>query len=286
MRASIEGATKTSAPSSGLSGNSIPHAEGDSHTAAGGKLDTRGSQDRLQEQQQRPPSFTGPAEFAGDLMLGCRAESDGTGWTRLDELGTDHEGSKPEYVASVAWCGAQIGPPPSVPDSSVPEELGKGLYTTPIDLSLPLPPRQSLPVQPPVLPISMLTSPIAAPSSPLDVVFACLSHRQAAVREAAVALLHTLAFTLGPGAALSLYERTLASLDKGRDEDGIAEVETSGGVVEDRLQRKVLDWGSRGGARLRRDRAGGLLAVLERLVPIVPSVRFGESWERVFSVLR
>ncbi|CBJ31474.1 hypothetical protein Esi_0257_0041 [Ectocarpus siliculosus] len=59
----------------------------------------------------------------------------------------------------------------------------------------------------------------------VEVAFDCLSHRQAAVREAAVGLLHAQALTLGPRAALALYRRTVKSLELERTQETSEEEE-------------------------------------------------------------
>lgn len=72
-------------------------------------------------------------------------------------------------------------------------------------------------------------SPAAAATTGADVAFCCLSHRQAAVREAAIGLLHAQARALGPRAALALYRRTLRTLEQEQEELGPnKEVSTTG----------------------------------------------------------
>lgn len=219
------------------------------------------------------------------------------------------------------------------------------------------------PVPPPPVPAAA-----AAAVTGVDAAFRCLSHRQAAVREAAIGLLHSQARALGPRAALALYRRTLIILQHELEESArgpSAETvgPTAGGVsrrgpatasdsrfppttpapVDSSASRSVGDGGeaatdalvsgsdggrqvgrgvervglerqgagvgsqapfspppssfsscsafssSRAETRRRRDRVGGLLGLLERIVGargVLPSGTVGGSWGCLFAVLR
>ncbi|CAM9574243.1 unnamed protein product, partial [Ectocarpus fasciculatus] len=164
----------------------------------------------------------------------------------------------------------------------------------------------------------------------VEVAFGCLSHRQAAIREAAVGLLHAQALALGPRAALALYRRIIQSLEleraketseeeatgtKGRpgsprttsscplpgsiesNEAAAGAAKTSAGcgvreaprIGARRVDARVPSKPSPAGRRRRRDRVGGLLDLLQRIVDqrsVLPPGTVGDSWGRLFSVLR
>lgn len=153
--------------------------------------------------------------------------------------------------------------------------------------------------------------PVAATG--VDVAFRCLSHRQAAVREAAIGLLHAQARVLGPGAASALYRKTLRTLrtlrtlkrDQEEKDPPNEEVSTAtptapapeadssdrgsvAGVGPERRRAGASRAPSRAEAGRARDRIGGLLGLLERIVDqgVLPRGTVGGSWECLFSVLR
>lgn len=227
-----------------------------------------------------------------------------------------------EFVADVVVAGAD-------PPSSQPTPPPLPLVT---ELPLATAPAQASAPSTSVTPRGISTT--AGHHSPpavngVEVAFGCLSHRQAAVREAAVGLLHAQAHTLGPRAALALYRRTVQSLELERKKETSEEEEEKGtkagsrrttspcplpGAIESseaaagaamtsagcgmrgvakigvrRADAGVPSEPSPAGARRKRDRIGALLDLLQRVVGqrgVLPHGTVGDSWERLFSVLR
>lgn len=70
----------------------------------------------------------------------------------------------------------------------------------------------------------------AGAATGVDIAFRCLSHRQAAVREAAIGLLHAQARTLGPRAALALYRRTIRTLEHEQEKTRLSELVRAAGA--------------------------------------------------------
>lgn len=195
MRAAVEGAAaSTRAPSGGAEANvesrtSSP-ASGEHVPVAPRKNAARGgracsSNTRREAETAKEAAL---AEFAADVMVACEA--------------------------------TQPTSPPLLSPSPVPRRI---------------PPKQRLARAPAVSPeyeAATAAPPLAGrtphlhpPLSPLaarsgvDVAFHCLSHRQAAVREAATGLLHAQARTLGHRAVLALFRRTIRTLENEQEKD-------------------------------------------------------------------
>lgn len=228
-----------------------------------------------------------------------------------------------EFVADVVAAGAN--PPSSQPTPPPPLAAELPLATAPAQASAPATTAVTL------RGISTTARHYPPPVvNGVEVAFGCLSHRQAAVREAAVGLLHAQALTLGPRAALALYRRTVQSLELERTQESSQEGEkgTNGrpgnprttpscplpGAIESSeaaagAAKTSAGCGVRGGARIgvrrfdagvpsepspadtksRRDRVSGLLDLLQHLVGergVLPHGTVGDTWERLFSVLR
>ena len=128
--------------------------------------------------------------------------------------------------------------------------------------------------------------PPAPPST--ETVFSCLSHRQAAVREAAVQLLYALARFLGLQTALALYDRTIEDLLREKKRAETVAMRGRGGEGFDANARRsgLEKVGSRAEDRRSYDRCGGLLGLLERIVDVVPPETVGKSWGRMLPFLR
>lgn len=124
-----------------------------------------------------------------------------------------------------------------------------------------------------------------APSS-TETVFSCLFHRQAAVREAAAELLYALARFLGLQTALALYERTMGDLEHEKERAEHVATRGHGGGCGANARSDELEVGSRAEYTQSYDRGGGLLSLLERIVDVVPLETIGESWGRMFPLLR
>lgn len=168
--------------------------------------------------------------------------------------------------------------------------------------------------------------PQAAVVASMNIAFDCLSHRQATVRDAAVGLLHAQALALGPRAALALYRRTVRKLEQEQEnetsekggvktagvrcgqgtntqccptetvpEGDAADTATlgagrsaGGGPARIKME-KTGTWAFRAETRRRRDRIGGLLVFLEKMVcrgDVLPYGAVGNTCESLFSVLR
>ncbi|CAM9934815.1 unnamed protein product, partial [Ectocarpus sp. 6 AP-2014] len=228
-----------------------------------------------------------------------------------------------EFVADVVAAGAH--PPSSQPTPPPPLAAELSLATPPVQASAP--------ATTAVKPRGMSTTARHYPPpvvNGVEVAFGCLSHRQAAVREAAVRLLHAQALTLGPRAAVALYRRTVKSLELERTQETSEEEEkaTNGwsrspratpscplpeavkfmkaaagaaktsagcgvrGAARNRVRRDdagVPSEPTPAGTRSRRDRVSGLLDLLQHLLGergVLPHGTVGDTWERLFSVLR
>lgn len=161
------------------------------------------------------------------------------------------------------------------------------LQKTPPPLPFPVAPGVSVhtpppvPLSPPCMPTTAKTTKATKTISPLGVALACLAHRQLTVREAAVGLLYVLALTLGPQAALALYNRIVSMLESNNDNEARSNIEA---CVAGRDE--VATGKTRAEERRMCDQASGALGVLERLLDTVPPETVGQSWERVFLVLR
>lgn len=122
--------------------------------------------------------------------------------------------------------------------------------------------------------------------APLDVALSFLAHRQSTVQEAAVELLHALALTLGPQAALALYGRILCMLERKHDNKAVFRGGSNSSEPCAAGRDEVETGRARAEERRMRDQAHGALSLLERLLDTLPPETVGESWERVFLVLR
>ena len=301
--------------------------------------------------------------------------------TSGEQAGTARAASLARFAADVkVACEAAtalLPPPPQVPSRPPTPQ-----YRCPLNQA---PSQQARAVTPEHGPTTAATAPHTSPHPPVppppvpaaaaavtgvDAAFRCLSHRQAAVREAAIGLLHSQARALGPRAALALYRRTLVILQHELEESARGPSAervglTTGGVsrrgpatasdsrfppttpapVDSSASWSVGDGGeaatealvsgsdggrqdgrgvervgpersgpgvgsqapfsppppssfssscsafssSRAETRRRRDRVGGLLGLLERIVGargVLPSGTVGGSWGCLFAVLR
>lgn len=272
MRATIEGAAEEASISPHRTASANPSNDNDEdHDTSEGE--------RLVDSPLRRETLT-LAVFAKDVLQAC--EEKGRGGKVLSENNDGAEvpeKSKPCETVENMPCEAdkrrnrsQSPADPLVFSSNEPETISGGAMIGPTPQARPLPP---LPPRS-----------IPAPSS-TELAFSCLSHRQAAVREAAVDLLNTLAYFLGPHPALALYERTLGDLQREKENAESLAMRGRGGAcgATAGCGLKAVGVGSRAETRRRCDRVSGLLDLLERIVVVLPPETVGKTWEQMFPLL-
>lgn len=273
MRATLEGAAAASISSQCTSSAHCLNENNDNHEA--------GEAERLVNSPLRRETLT-LAVFADDVMQACDEK-----WRNRHVLSKNNDGTellvenKPCETVERMPCEvdrggngkSQFTANAFVSISDEPETTIGGATVGPTLQVRPLPP-------PPLRPIPTLSS--------TELAFSCLSHRQVTVREAAVGLIYTLATSLGRHTALGLYKRAIQDLQREKEKEDNAAVRdhdgSCGATVGPGLNSVGV--GSRAETRRSCDRVRGLLCLLERIVVVLPAETVGETWERLFPLLR
>lgn len=254
MRATIEGAAEAS--------TRFPNAD---HPTAG-----EGEKLADSPLSRETPTL---ARFIDDVVKSCEEKEPSR--TFLSENNGGTELPVEICMPFEADRGPSGSPPPANPLVCVWDETPK---TNEEPRTVPTP-------QAPPLPPSV---PLPPAQSPTETIFSCISHRQSVVREAAVELLYALARSLGLQTALALYKRTMGDVQHEKDKAENAAMRGRGGGSCGANARRggLEEAGSRAENRRSCDRVGGLLGLLKRIVGVVPPETVGESWGRMFPLLR
>lgn len=282
MRATIEGAAETSIPSQSMTSINRPNDDNITtsevvelwqHQNTG--IDVQFDGGRLVESSSRreAPAL---ADFVVDVVQACEEKGRSRIRFSASEDGTELSMENMPCEVDRGPSGRHLSGNPLVCISDEAQKTSEKTRTAPKPQATP----QAKPLPPPPQSPSL-----TAPSS-TELAFSCLSLRQGAVREAAVGLLCALASSLGLQAALVLYERTIVDFQHEKEGAGNLATRGRGRTCGGNAKSGLKGAGSRAEGRRSCDRVSGLLGLLERIVGVVPPETVGESWGRLFPLLR
>lgn len=210
------------------------------------------------------------AKFTDDVMKACEGKESSRTISSETNNGTELPVERMPREADRGPTGSPPSANSLVCISDEPPKTDEEPETAPTPQARPLPPTPPSPPAP----------------SPTETAFTCLSHRQEGVREAAVELLYALARSLGVQAALIIYERTMGELRHEQERAENVAIGGRGGACGADARRGRNEGGSSSENRRSCDRVSGLLGLLERIVSVIPPETVGESWGRLFPLLR